>query len=312
MGLFQKCLTVLVTWSNRNSVLHSFLLGRVAELGGVRKLFRSGYNPSTCPWRKSEEEEEEESQLPLFFSPCTRNDDCLPSAKGNLSFLVDGPSQKDPASNGCLSTLLVKIILHIFCMSLTVSIKPRPFDSEGEEDDFCCGFPYRQGEEEAEEARGAGGHAAQPCRDSQAAVSANQSELRQPLLPTNQSSSSHLPANPSSGSLLPTNQSSDSQPCRPMGERGAGSAAGRSRPALPSLRWWWACVDLSLFCSLIFSWKHVAVFILTILLILICLGLGFFFGGRKECLQRFVITDLFFWFIFTFANVKLVWSCCII
>lgn len=153
---------------------------------------------------------------------------------------------------GVFPTLLVKIILHIFCMSLTVSIKPRPFDSEGEED-FCCGFPYREGEEEAEEARGAGGNAAQPCRDSQAAVSANQSELRQPPLPTNQSSSSRLPANTSSGSLLPTNQSSDSQPCQPLGERGAGSAAGLCRPAPHLLRWWWACVDLSLFCSLIFS-----------------------------------------------------------
>lgn len=37
-------------------------------------------------------------------------------------------------------------------MSLTVSIKPRPFDSEGEENFFCCGFPYREVEEEAEEA----------------------------------------------------------------------------------------------------------------------------------------------------------------
>lgn len=88
MGLFQKCLTVLVTWSNRNSVLHSFLLGRVAELGGVRKLFRSGYNPSTCPWRKSEEEEKRRRASSLFFfSPCTRNDSCLRSTKGNLSFL---------------------------------------------------------------------------------------------------------------------------------------------------------------------------------------------------------------------------------
>lgn len=81
---------------------------------------------------------------------------------------------------------------------------------------------------------GAGVSTAHPCQDSQAVVSANQSKPRQPLLPTNQSSGSHLPANPSSGSLLPTNQSSDGQLCQPVGECGAGSGAGL-KPTCPTL-----------------------------------------------------------------------------
>lgn len=119
---------------------------------------------------------------------------------------MDGPSQKDPASNGCLSTLLVKIILHIFCMSVTVSIKPRPFDSEGEEGFFCCGFPYEEGEEKAEESRGRrcqhcpplprlpGSGLCQPIQ-AQAATPANQSELGQSL--ASQSELRQSPANQS-------------------------------------------------------------------------------------------------------------------
>lgn len=51
-----------------------------------------------------------------------------PGMKENLTSCVS-PHQKDPMSNGCLSTLLVKkkkMILHIFCTSLTVSIEPGP------------------------------------------------------------------------------------------------------------------------------------------------------------------------------------------
>lgn len=40
---------------------------------------------------------------------------------------LPSPHPKDPMLNGCLSTLLVKkLILHIFCMSLTVPIEPGP------------------------------------------------------------------------------------------------------------------------------------------------------------------------------------------
>lgn len=152
---------------------------------------------------------------PSFFQSLHKERQLPLEHEGEPQLPADGPSQKDPAPNGCLSTLLVKIILHIFCMSLTVSIKPRPFDSEGEED-FCCGFPHGHGEEEAGEARG------RPRRNPALL------RLRQQPLPANQSSGSHSPANQSSGGLLPASQSSARQLCQPMGEqawrRGRGAA----------------------------------------------------------------------------------------
>lgn len=109
---------------------------------------------------------------PSFFQSLHKERQLPPEHKGEPQLPVDGPSQKDPAPNGCLSTLLVKIILHIFCMSLTVSIKPRPLDWEGEED-FCCGFPLGHGEEEAGEAQGRL-RRGQPCRPIKARAVARQ------------------------------------------------------------------------------------------------------------------------------------------
>lgn len=66
-------------------------------------------------------------------------------------------------SNGCLSTLLVKkIILHIFCMSLTVSIEPGPCGfAEGSGRDFGEDpAPTQRGRRKQREAREPGSRGA--------------------------------------------------------------------------------------------------------------------------------------------------------
>ena len=122
-------------------------------------------------------------------------------------------------------------------MSLTVSIKPRPFDSEGEEDFFCCGFPYREGEEEAEEARGRprgrwqrcptlprlpGSGLCQPIQ-AQAATPANQSELEQSL------------ASQSELRQSPADQSELRQPAVPASGRAESRLCGGAEPTCPAL-----------------------------------------------------------------------------
>lgn len=246
MGLFQKCLTVLVTWSNQNSVLHSFLLGRVAELGGVKELFKSEYTTPACV-----HEGEGGEWTPSSFQSLHKEQRLLPEYEGKPQLPVDGPSQKDTASNGCLSTLLVQkeIILHIFCMSLNVSIKPRPFGSAGGIVDFCCGSLHFAEEEEAEVVR---------VQEMQLAilqklVNRNAETPRQFSLPTNQSSG-NLPANQSElrQSAVPTVQRAGSQLC----QIGVQATRPFRREVVMGL-----CRSLLVFCRLIFSWKHVPIFI---------------------------------------------------
>lgn len=66
---------------------------------------------------------------PFFFQSLHKEQQLFPECEGKPQLPVDGRSQKDTVPSGCLSILLVQkgIILHMFFMSLTVSIKPRPF-----------------------------------------------------------------------------------------------------------------------------------------------------------------------------------------
>lgn len=141
---------------------------------------------------------------PSFFQSLHKERQLPPEHQGEPQLLVDGPSQKDPAPNGSLSTLLVKIILHIILYEPHRLHKAKALGIGKERKTSAVDSHTATGRRKQEKPAGAQGAAETPAatpagQSELGRLFASQSELRRSPAGQSELSAPTVPANGRAG-----------------------------------------------------------------------------------------------------------------